>query len=93
MEIAAKAGYDPRAAATLWAKMGKAGGKGPPQFLSTHPSPDNRQQTLAALAPRMMGYYEAPGERPRYRLAATPSGSTPPAAGKSSKSTTRPAVR
>ena len=72
MEIAAKAGYDPRAAATLWQKMEKAGGKGPPQFLSTHPSPANRQQTLAALAPSMMGYYQAPGERPVYRIAAAP---------------------
>jgi len=77
MEIAAKAGYDPRAAATLWQKMEKAGGKGPPQFLSTHPSPANRQQTLAALAPTMMPYYEQGGERPVYRLAATPTAKPP----------------
>jgi predicted Zn-dependent protease len=69
MEIAAKAGYDPNAAATLWQKMEKAGGSGPPQFLSTHPSPANRQQTLAALAPQMMAYYRAPGARPVYQLA------------------------
>ncbi len=68
IEIAAKAGYDPRAAATLWQKMARAGGNGPPQFLSTHPSPANRQQTLAALAPRMMPYYEKPGPRPIYAL-------------------------
>jgi predicted Zn-dependent protease len=72
MEIAAKAGYDPNAAASLWKKMGKAGGGGPPQFLSTHPSPANRQQTLAALAPTMMAYYRAPGPRPVYQLAGTP---------------------
>ena len=82
MEIAAKAGYDPRAAATLWQKMEKAGGKGPPQFLSTHPSPANRQQTLAALAPSMMGYYQTPGERPMYRIAAAPT--TAKAGGKAS---------
>jgi len=52
IELAAKAGYDPRSAATLWQKMAKAGGNGPPQFLSTHPAPGNRQATLAALAPR-----------------------------------------
>lgn len=69
MEIAAKAGYDPRAAATLWQKMEKVGGKGPPQFLSTHPSPANRQQTLAALATQNMAYYEKPGARPVYQLA------------------------
>jgi predicted Zn-dependent protease len=72
MEIAAKAGYDPRSAATLWQKMEKVGGSGPPQFLSSHPSPANRQATLAALAPTMMAYYQAPGERPVYRLAAAP---------------------
>lgn len=72
IELAAKAGYDPRAAATLWQKMEKAGGGGPPQFLSTHPAPGNRQATLAALAPQMMAYYEAPGPRPAYPLARTP---------------------
>jgi predicted Zn-dependent protease len=33
-------------------------GGGPPQFLSTHPSPANRQQKLAELAPQMMVYYQ-----------------------------------
>ena len=84
MEIAAKAGYDPNAAASLWKKMEKAGGSGPPQFLSTHPSPANRQQTLAALAPQMMAYYQKPGERPVYQLAATP-----PAQPAGAKSTAR----
>lgn len=68
IELAAKAGYDPRAAASLWKKMGEVGGGGPPQFLSTHPAPGNRQQTLAKLAPQMMAYYEAPGERPVYPI-------------------------
>jgi predicted Zn-dependent protease len=72
IEIAAKAGYDPRAAATLWQKMAKAGGSGPPQFLSTHPSPENRQQALAALVPQMMPYYQKPGPRPTYQLASGP---------------------
>jgi predicted Zn-dependent protease len=76
MEIAAKAGYDPRAAATLWQKMAKAGGSGPPQFLSTHPSPENRQQALAALVPQMMPYYQKPGPRPTYQLAGGPADTT-----------------
>jgi predicted Zn-dependent protease len=59
IELAARAGYHPDAAVTLWQKMAEAGGKGPPQFLSTHPSPDNRQGRLANLAPRVMPYYEA----------------------------------
>jgi predicted Zn-dependent protease len=68
IELAAKAGYDPRSAATLWEKMAKVGGAGPPQFLSTHPSPANRQQTLRALAQQMMGYYLDKFPRPVYQL-------------------------
>ena len=68
IELAAKAGYDPRAAVTLWRKMEQVGGGGPPQFLSTHPSPATRQEDLAALVPAMMPYYEQDGERPRYDL-------------------------
>jgi predicted Zn-dependent protease len=72
IELAAKAGYDPRAAATLWQKMGKAGGNGPPQFLSTHPAPGNRQATLSALVPEMLPYYQKPGPRPVYQLVRSP---------------------
>ena len=67
-ELAAKAGYDPRAAVTLWQKMAKAGGSRPPEFLSTHPSPENREKRLAELAPQMMPYYEKKGPRPVYNL-------------------------
>lgn len=72
IELAAKAGYDPRAAATLWQKMAKAGGNGPPQFLSTHPAPGNRQATLSALVPEMLPYYQKPGPRPMYQLVRSP---------------------
>jgi predicted Zn-dependent protease len=68
IELAAKAGYDPRAAVTLWQKMAKVGGKGPPQFLSTHPAPGNREKNLSSLIPQMMPYYEQKGERPAYKL-------------------------
>ena len=68
IELAAKAGYDPRAAATLWQKMAKAGGSRPPEFFSTHPSPENREKRLAELAPQMMPYYEKKGPRPVYKL-------------------------
>ena len=76
IELAAKAGYDPDAAVTLWQKMEAASGSGPPAFLSTHPSPDQRQEKLAALAPQMRPYYEAAGERPVYKLARTDLGDT-----------------
>lgn len=68
IELAAKAGYDPRAAVTLWQKMERVGGGGPPQFLSTHPSPATRQQDLAALVPEMVPYYKNGGKRPSYDL-------------------------
>jgi predicted Zn-dependent protease len=68
IELAAKAGYDPRAAVTLWDKMAKVSGGGPPAFLSTHPSPQNRKQTLQALVPQMMPYYQAGGTRPVHKL-------------------------
>jgi predicted Zn-dependent protease len=58
IELAAKAGYDPAAAVTLWEKMAKLGGKSP-VFLSTHPAPENRQETLKALIPEMTPYYLA----------------------------------
>jgi len=71
IELAARAGYDPRSAVTLWEKMEKAGGKGPPQFLSTHPSPENRKERLAQLGPQMEPLYLAakanpPREAPRF---------------------------
>ncbi len=68
IELAAKAGYDPRAAITLWQKMAQVGGKGPPEFLSTHPSPANREKKLAEYVPEMMPYYEQKGTRPSYKL-------------------------
>jgi len=46
------------AAVTLWQKMGKEGG-GPPEFLSTHPSPQNRATRLAELGARVQPLYEA----------------------------------
>ncbi len=68
IELAAKAGYDPRAAASLWKKMGEVGGANPPQFLSTHPSPGNRQQRLTELAREMMPYYEEKKQHVVYPL-------------------------
>ena len=58
VELAAKAGYDPRAAVTLWQKMAEVSGEGPPEFLSTHPAPSNRSATLEGLIPEMLPYYE-----------------------------------
>ena len=49
IELAARAGYDPAAGASLWLKMEEEGGANPLQFLSTHPSPDNRREALLEL--------------------------------------------
>lgn len=56
MELATLAGFDPDAAVTLWQKMGSlGGGRRPAEFLSTHPSPENRQAALARMADDMRG--------------------------------------
>ena len=54
----AQAGFDPRAAVTLWQKMGAQGGSKPPAFLSTHPSTGNRAQALNQQAQQLMPVYE-----------------------------------
>jgi len=58
VELAARAGYDPRAALTLWQKMAKAGGGGPPEWLSTHPSNETRQRELQGYVTKVMPLYE-----------------------------------
>jgi len=68
IELAARAGYDPHAAVTLWQKMERVSGGRRFDFLSTHPAPEKRMETLAGLVPRMLPYYEQKGERPRYKL-------------------------
>jgi predicted Zn-dependent protease len=56
--FAAMAGYNPEAAIAFWERMGKAGGQGPPQFLSTHPSSDTRIRDLQAFMPEAKKYYK-----------------------------------
>ena len=70
IELAARAGYDPKAAVTLWEKMSKLGGK-VPEFLSTHPSPENRAARLKDLGERVQPLYVAaksgaPVEAPKF---------------------------
>ena len=69
IELAAKAGYDPHAAITLWQKMIEAtGSKGKSDWLSTHPAGEKRLQSLSALIPEMMPYYENKSPRPVYKF-------------------------
>lgn len=59
VELSARAGYDPRAAVTLWQKMNRATGGAPPEFLSTHPSRESRISDLQAYAAKVMPLYQA----------------------------------
>jgi predicted Zn-dependent protease len=68
IELAARAGYDPKAAVQLWRKMeplssrpapGQAARGQPPQFLSTHPSHGTRIKEIEASLPRVMPLYQA----------------------------------
>ena len=59
VELAARAGYDPRAAITLWQKMAKISGEGgPPALLSTHPSHADRIKDLGEFSQRVLPLYE-----------------------------------
>ena len=59
LELAARAGYNPEAAITLWQKMGKAsGGASQPEFTSTHPSDSSRMANLQAAIPKVMPLYQ-----------------------------------
>lgn len=58
VELAARAGYDPRAAISLWEKMGEASGGEPPKFMSTHPSREDRIRDLRQYSERVMPLYK-----------------------------------
>ncbi|MEO8716860.1 MAG: M48 family metallopeptidase [Burkholderiales bacterium] len=63
VELAARAGYDPRAAVQVWEKMSQLGGSKPAEILSTHPSPATRIADLKVYSARVMPLYEQ--ARPR----------------------------
>jgi predicted Zn-dependent protease len=57
MDLAARAGYDPRAGISLWTKMIEASKGAPPQFLSTHPSGPTRIRDIESKLPKVMPLY------------------------------------
>ena len=63
VELAARAGYDPRAAITLWSKMARLSGSEPPQWLSTHPSSAARTRDLTDYSQRVLPLYQAATRR------------------------------
>ncbi len=63
IELMARAGYDPNAAVSVWKKMMAANDGGPPEFLSTHPSPESRIAGLQKLVPKVTPLYRRAAAR------------------------------
>jgi predicted Zn-dependent protease len=79
MELAARAGYDPRAGISLWNKMIAVNKNAPPQFMSTHPSGPTRIKDIEAKLPKVMPLYDR-AAKPTQRYAAPAASATPAAA-------------
>lgn len=72
LDIAARAGYDPRAGVVLWQKMGVVNKKAPPKWLSTHPAGNDRINEIRKHFPEVLPLYAhaigvAPGNLPAYK--------------------------
>lgn len=76
MELAARAGYNPRAGVSLWNKMAQASKGAPPQFLSTHPSGPTRIRDIEASLPKVEGLY-AKAPKPEQRFEPPKAASAP----------------
>jgi len=61
--IMAMAGYDPRQSLPFWERMEAqaANSQRPPEFLSTHPSPDTRRSDLNKHMTKALEYYKQAG--------------------------------
>ncbi len=69
IELAARAGYNPDAAVSLWSKMMQQGSSNSKfDLFSTHPASPARMQELAALKPHMQPFYESKEPRPMFAL-------------------------
>jgi len=58
MELAARAGYNPRAGISLWEKMSAANKGAPPQWMSTHPASTTRIKDIEASLPKVLPLYD-----------------------------------
>ena len=73
MELAARAGYDPRAGVSLWTKMGQATGAGRSggggsklaEYGSTHPQGQTRIKDIEAALPKVLPLYEQAAKPPQ----------------------------
>ncbi|PSM53197.1 peptidase, M48 family [Campylobacter blaseri] len=57
-ELMARGGYNPEAAINVWKKMSKASKNQPAEFMSTHPSHENRIAKLTEVSRKVMPLYE-----------------------------------
>ena len=57
LDLAARAGFDPRAAVSLWHKMTAANSRAPLEFFSTHPAGENRIREIEKHLPAVMPLY------------------------------------
>ncbi len=57
----AMAGYDPRVAVDFWTRMSQAGGSSVAEFMSTHPSDQNRIAKIQEHMPAALKYYQGAG--------------------------------
>jgi len=64
IELAARAGFDPRAAVNVWKKMSSVSSGQPPQMLSTHPANAARIRALESALPKVLPLYFAAAQRP-----------------------------
>lgn len=73
LEFMAKAGFDPRAAVPLWQNMSEqAGGEGPAEFTSTHPSSENRIESLISQWTEVLPLYNQAHQEGRIPDCSTP---------------------
>lgn len=65
LELMARAGFDPREAINLWQNMSAASnGQKPSEFLSTHPSNENRIKTLQSHMEQAVALYQQAPSHP-----------------------------
>jgi predicted Zn-dependent protease len=57
IDLAARAGFDPRAGIALWQKMGAVNSRAPIEFLSTHPSGESRIAEMNRNMPLVLPVY------------------------------------
>ena len=57
----AMAGYNPQVAVDFWTRMSQAGGSSTAEFMSTHPSDQNRIAKIKENMPKALQYYKGAG--------------------------------